>query len=750
MDIVFHVPGLPFDGRTPYERDLGGSETAAWLMAKGLAQHGHRVRVYCSGPRVGMHEGVEYCDLANWETEFVKGSSAQVLIASRGPDVLADARLQVAHRVCWLHDVYHSSQMPYFFSHLAYVDEWWFNSGFHRQLMLDTANPWQLDGSFWDAVNPIDLDLVAEAKNGTERNWDEPLLLYTSRPDRGLVHLMGMWPEIRRRHPKARLGVAFYKFPKADDTDLAQLHQLVQRWAEENADNGVMRLGGLSKPALYRLMHEGVLWVYPTDFWEISCLGAIEAQACGLPIVSSNYCALEETVGEHGLLLNGDPQTQEYRDAFVNGVSTLLHDHRQWQDYQQRGLAHAQRYDYRRVSGLWAERMTLRGWDTAPIAPNYGPTHKPEGLSVCIIAKVDTDRLVYSLARCLESVRPWADQIVVCDTGSERDIRHVCGEQGAEYHQIDWLEADGLGNFAAARNRSLEFATQPWVMWIDTDEVLIGGQHLYRYLRPNGLKGYQIAQKHFRHDNRLQDDWPYRIIRNDGVIRFYGCVHEQPQNDPVNPLNPFTVLMDIFVMHDGYVADDQQDRKYDRNHPLVLKDARVYPERKMWPLNTIRDEVIEVGRALDRGEPMTEERIVRLVACHDLYREHFGNWFDYFEGRRQPRNGWHQRAFEWTQQALCFLALAHRAFQIKEVSVLGVPRVPDEAGEQHCYYMRSLDEWNEFRLAAAQYLWRELQGRRLRPVEFKPILEVTNAETEIRYSEPVGSAVPGRAVGADE
>ena len=48
MDLVIYTEGLGFDGRTPFERSLGGSESAVVFMARELARRGHRVRVFCN------------------------------------------------------------------------------------------------------------------------------------------------------------------------------------------------------------------------------------------------------------------------------------------------------------------------------------------------------------------------------------------------------------------------------------------------------------------------------------------------------------------------------------------------------------------------------------------------------------------------------------------------------------------------------------------------------------------------------
>jgi glycosyltransferase involved in cell wall biosynthesis len=54
-------------------------------------------------------------------------------------------------------------------------------------------------------------------------------------------------------------------------------------------------------------------------FCETSCIGAMEAMAGGCLVVASNWGALTETVAV-GRLVNGDPRSPEWRDAFVREI----------------------------------------------------------------------------------------------------------------------------------------------------------------------------------------------------------------------------------------------------------------------------------------------------------------------------------------------------------------------------------------------------------------------------------------------
>jgi len=61
MHIAIHASGMPFNGATiPNGKSLGGSESAAYYMAKELANLGHNVVVFTRSKEKGRWDGVLY------------------------------------------------------------------------------------------------------------------------------------------------------------------------------------------------------------------------------------------------------------------------------------------------------------------------------------------------------------------------------------------------------------------------------------------------------------------------------------------------------------------------------------------------------------------------------------------------------------------------------------------------------------------------------------------------------------------
>src|SRR5262249_16337399 len=84
-------------------------------------------------------------------------------------------------------------------------------------------------------------------------------------------------------------------------------------------------------------------------------------------------------------------------------------------------------------------------------------------ISLCMIVR-DEERC---LRECLESIRPWVDEMVVVDTGSTDRTKAIARDCGARVFDVPWVP-----EFAAARNAGLEQAHGDWIFWMDADDVI--------------------------------------------------------------------------------------------------------------------------------------------------------------------------------------------------------------------------------------------------------------------------------------
>ena len=126
---------------------------------------------------------------------------------------------------------------------------------------------------------------------------DPHKVIWNMSPDRGLETLLDMWPQIRAAVPDATLHI-FYgieTWKKMGHNPDAVIR--IENKFAELALHGVTYRGRVPPDVLAREMLTAGCWFYPNwVFPEVSCVAAMEAQAAGLRVVSSDHAALAETV----------------------------------------------------------------------------------------------------------------------------------------------------------------------------------------------------------------------------------------------------------------------------------------------------------------------------------------------------------------------------------------------------------------------------------------------------------------------
>lgn len=230
-------------------------------------------------------------------------------------------------------------------------------------------------------------------------------------------------------------------------------------------------------------------------------------------------------------------------------------------------------------------------------------------LSVLILANDDA----LDLRRCLTSVQPVADEIVIGD--SSRRSTHVA-DVAREFHArvVNIPSPTDLANcpdgFAGARNAVLSCCTGDWVLWIDTDETLEGAAHLRKHLESGPFNGYALRQNHLMLDAPQHFDTPVRVFRRRPDIQFYGCVHEQPQMGDCNgEIIPALEIVDVQIAHVGYRTEQGRKVKSDRNLPLLLANRSRFPTRRLNGVLEVRECAIRGNDALRRGEQAEAARL---------------------------------------------------------------------------------------------------------------------------------------------
>ena len=96
-------------------------------------------------------------------------------------------------------------------------------------------------------------------------------------------------------------------------------------------------------------------------------------------------------------------------------------------------------------------------------------------VSCCIIVKNDPH-----LARTVESIRAFVDEVCIVDTGSTDGTAETAARLADRFERFTGcnFEDGEIADFSAARTRSFALASHDTVLWVDSDDVVEGLEHL--------------------------------------------------------------------------------------------------------------------------------------------------------------------------------------------------------------------------------------------------------------------------------
>jgi len=200
--------------------------------------------------------------------------------------------------------------------------------------------------------------------------------------------------------------------------------------------------------------------------------------------------------------------------------------------------------------------------------------------------------------RCLSTIAPHLDEIVIVDTGSTDGTRERLDTWADAFPDVMRIfDIPWNGHFAEMRNKAHELIESDFILIIDADEWLPtpnrGGEFPWRPIRRalqttgdtldgayiglyNHLPGGQITTGDFTET--------LRIIYNSPKFRWFGTVHNQIQRSVIqNPRNgkePRIASITVILEHDGYNLDNEPKiAKYKKRLPGLIQEINIQKKR---------------------------------------------------------------------------------------------------------------------------------------------------------------------------
>ncbi len=235
---------------------------------------------------------------------------------------------------------------------------------------------------------------------------------------------------------------------------------------------------------------------------------------------------------------------------------------------------------------------------------------KDKTVSLCMIVKNEEKYL----AKCLQSIKPVVDEMIVIDTGSTDRTNDLARVFGAKIYDYKWDN-----DFSDARNYSISRASGAWIFTLDADEVLSSIDYkAFRNIidgNTDKLAAYLITTRNYTNKTNIigwminSGEYPdeeagagwiptrkARLFHNDRRIRFDYPVHEML--DPSLLREEASVyICDIPVHHYGKLDENNCAEKGEKYYLMGVSKLEEMGDSEI----ALRELAVQAG-VLERNE----------------------------------------------------------------------------------------------------------------------------------------------------
>ena len=323
---VFHADGgfNNWSGSSILTIGVGGSETyiiehARYIQKSGLFD----VYVFCNCLEEENFEGVIYKPLADYYY-FIKQNYIHTCIVSRYSEYLPVTFKGWTENVYLvIHDLAPTGVVIPLEKKLKKIfclTEW------HVEYMS------QIFPSLKNLLVPfyhgIDFDKFKNGRNDSISLKQDYKFIYSSFPNRGLLQLLQMWPKIYEFQPLASLHIYCDIDGKwVNQVEGEMMNKIRQLFIEYGVLQNNMNIyyhGWVNKQTLSDAWLTADIWFYPCTFMETFCLTALEAAITKTLVITNNLAALQNTVGDRGVVIKGEAEETEWQENALSNIKKYL------------------------------------------------------------------------------------------------------------------------------------------------------------------------------------------------------------------------------------------------------------------------------------------------------------------------------------------------------------------------------------------------------------------------------------------
>ena len=319
----FHADGgfNKWSGSSILTIGVGGSETYIIEMARHIQRSGlFDVYVFCNCAEEELFEGVVYKPLNDYYS-FINTNYIHSCIVSRFSEYLPVTFKGWTENVYLvIHDLTPSGIViprDKKLKKIFCLTEW--HVDYFTQIFPALKN---ITVPFYYGID------FQKFKNDTITLKQQHKFIYSSFPNRGLLPLLQMWPKIHEFQPLASLHIycdVNGKWVNEVQGDMmTQIKELMRSYNAEEHNMNIYYHGWVNKQTLANAWLTSDVWFYPCTFMETFCLTALEAALTKTLVITNHLAALQNTVGNRGAIINGDPMSHEWQETALINIKHYL------------------------------------------------------------------------------------------------------------------------------------------------------------------------------------------------------------------------------------------------------------------------------------------------------------------------------------------------------------------------------------------------------------------------------------------
>lgn len=232
-------------------------------------------------------------------------------------------------------------------------------------------------------------------------------------------------------------------------------------------------------------------------------------------------------------------------------------------------------------------------------------------ISTCMIVK-NEERL---LARCLDCVKAFSDEIIIVDTGSTDRTKEIAAQYTSCIYDFPWIN-----DFSAARNFSFSKATKDYIYIADADEV-IDTENIHQILELKKILLPEIDIVQMYYTNQLEFGTTYNYdkeYRPKLIKRLREFYWQDPLHETLR-LEPVIYDSDIAIIHKPHESHSSRDfanlQKMIQSGTALSSKLNIMYAKELFIAGTDADFITAKDYFLSLSNGILKEDECRAVQC---------------------------------------------------------------------------------------------------------------------------------------